>query len=222
MIYIVIPAYNEEKSIVSVLSTLRDHHYDNVVVVDDGSSDRTYELAKSQGVIVLNHCINRGQGAALATGTAYALECGADIIVHFDADGQFDVSDIENLIAPVKQGEVDIVFGSRFLDKKSNIPIVRKFILKCGILFQWFLTGVKLSDAHNGFRAMNRKAASCIQITQDRAAHNTEILEETIRNGLRYREVPVRVYYTPYSLSRGQSSLDAIKIVWDLIKGKVL
>src|SRR3989344_6321778 len=126
---IIIPAFNEEKAISKVILDLKSNKYNNILVVDDGSKDKTAEIAKKHNVKVIRHFINRGQGAALQTGTEYALENGAEIIVHFDADGQFLAEDIKDIIAPLKEG-YDIALGSRFLNKRPiNIPLQRKIIL---------------------------------------------------------------------------------------------
>lgn len=194
-IFIVIPAYNEEKTIGQTLLSLTSL-YSHIVVVSDGSTDDTI-LAVQQipEVKIIKHPINRGQGAALQTGNEYALLHGADIIVHFDADGQHDVNDIERLIEPIILGTADIVLGSRFLGV-SNVSYLRKIFLKAAIIFQWFLTGIKLTDAHNGLRAMSAKTARLIHITQDKMAHNTEIIAEIARYGIRFKEVPVKLHYS--------------------------
>ncbi len=129
--FCVIPAYNEEKTIVKVIGEVKPY-VDETVVVDDGSLDQTYNLAKMQRVTVLRHIINRGQGAALKTGAEYALNNGADIIVHFDADGQFSAGDISNMVKPLKTGEAEVVFGSRFLKGNgvnSPMPFFKKNII---------------------------------------------------------------------------------------------
>ena len=129
-VWIVIPAYNEEKNITSVIEGLKALT-PNIVVVNDGSTDKTPEVCEASEVYVVDHLVNRGQGAALQTGNEFALNNGAEIIVHFDADGQHRAEDIEMVIKPLLENEADIVFGSRFLEKKSKVPWFKKyFILK--------------------------------------------------------------------------------------------
>ena len=113
---IVIPAYNEERTIVEVIRGLKQHGFARLIVVDDGSSDRTGELACQEGVILLRHILNRGLGGALGTGISAALRLGAELIVTFDADGQHDPDDIARLLEPIERGEADVVIGSRMLD----------------------------------------------------------------------------------------------------------
>jgi len=191
-----------------------------VVVVDDGSTDQTATAAAAAGAIVVSHLINRGQGAALKTGIEYALSCGAEAIVTFDSDGQHRIEDVDALLAPVLEGKYDVVLGSRFLGEGSCVPFGRKLTLKLGVLFTRLVSGIRVTDTHNGLRALSRTAAEKIQIRQDRMAHASEILDEIARLKLRYAEVPTRILYTEYSQTKGQKSSAALRIVWDFLVGK--
>jgi len=217
----VIPAYNEESMIEEVIHSVRPH-VDEVVVVDDGSQDNTFKHAKKAQAVVTKHLINRGQGAALQTGMDLALKRGADVIVHFDSDGQHPSHQIADLVQPVRENQADIVMGSRFLDTTSNVPKTRRVILKLGALFTRVMSGLSITDPHSGFRALNRKAATKIRLRQDRMAHASELLQLVSRHELRHKEIPVTIRYTDYSMAKGQSSWNAIKIVIDLIKGSML
>jgi len=216
--WVFIAAYNEESAIAEVLDdvlAVTSH----IVVVDDCSSDRTAEIARRKGVVVLSHCINRGKGAAIRTGTEYALSRGADIIVHFDADGQHHAFDIARVIQPICDGVADIVLGSRFLEEsQTNIGPARRVVLRMGRYFTWFFSGIRLTDAHNGLRAFSRKAAQSIILTEDRFAYASELIDEIRRLKLRYHEVPVTISYTDYSRAKGQRSWNAIaiglKMIW--------
>ncbi len=221
-VFIVIPAFNEEKSIASVIDDLHRHGYQNVVVVDDGSTDKTVEVALANNAIVLEHPINRGQGAGLRTGTAYALENGADIIVHFDADGQMRAEDIASVIKPIQDGKAEVCFGSRFLNKHSNMPFLRRFFLTVGRVFMRVMYGVVMSDPQSGFRAMSAEAAEKIQITQRGMAHCSEIIEEVHNKKISFVEVPVVIKYTDYSLKHGQNNLAAFRIAARLVWRKLL
>ncbi|MEA2065125.1 MAG: glycosyltransferase family 2 protein [Patescibacteria group bacterium] len=219
-IFIIIPAFNEEKNIIAVIQNLKNRiPFAELVVVDDCSQDSTFQFVKKTDVAVLRHIVNRGQGAALQTGNEYALKNGADIIVHFDADGQHRVEDLEKIIKPIKDGETDITLGSRFLNISSKIPFTKKyFILKPAVIFNRLFTGLKLTDAHNGLRAFSLEAAGKIKITQDRMAHATEIISEIKKSGLKYQEVPIKIIYNKY----GQKFTDGFCIVKDLIFRKIL
>jgi len=219
-VFIVIPAYNEGPCIESVLEGLR-RHYPNVVVVDDGSTDDTYDRAKGASFL-LRHSVNRGQGAALQTGIEYALKRGAQCIVTFDSDGQHDPDDIPAMLGPIQSGEVDITLGSRFLGQAVNLPISRKILLRLAIIFTRLVNGVALTDAHNGFRAFSRRAAQSVNITLDRMAHASELIDFVVQSKLPYREVPVSIHYTEYSLSKGQSSRGALRIVFHYLLGRML
>ncbi len=218
-IFVVIPAFNEEETIGKVVEKVRSY-YENVIVVNDGSSDRTAAIAEQAGAKVYNHILNRGQGAALKTGMKAALLDNADIIVHFDADGQHSAEEIGRLIEPVAGGEADIAIGSRFMGG-SDVPFARELLLKGAVLFTRLTTGLKLTDAHNGFRAVSRQAAERMVLRQDKMAHASEILGEIARLGLSYKEVPVTITYSEYSLGKGQNWKGAFRIVWDLLKEKI-
>src|SRR5947209_4119195 len=198
MLIVVVPAYNEAPVIAGVLDELRATGA-HVVVVDDCSTDGTAAMAHEAGAVVLRHIVNRGQGAAIQTGIAYALDRGAEIIVTFDSDGQHDAGDLDALVAPIRGGRADIVLGSRFLEPRSDIPAARRLVLRCAVLFTRITSGLRVTDAHNGLRAFSRRAAAMIDIKLDRMAHASELMDQIRRSGLRYAEVPVSVRYTPYA-----------------------
>ncbi|MFA7287099.1 MAG: glycosyltransferase family 2 protein [Patescibacteria group bacterium] len=207
----VVPAYNCADTISEVVSGLL-RQVQEVVVVDDCSSDTTASRAEAAGATVLRHRLNRGQGAALVTGTRYALTHGADVIVHTDADGQHDAGEVPRLLAALADNTVDVALGSRFLGEAIALPMPRRIVLRLGIVFTWLFSGLWLTDTNNGFRAMTRKAADEIQIRQDRMAHASEIVDEIARLNLSYVEVPVTIRYSAASLAQGQRSSNAIKI----------
>ena len=209
----VIPAWNEEKNIVKVINDVKPF-VDYIIVVNDKSKDRTAELAEANGAIVLNHPINRGQGAALQSGNDYALLLGADIIVHFDGDDQFLAKEIEDMVRPIINDEADIVFGSRFLGKEANFPFLKKYIIyPLAKAFTRFVLGIKLSDPQNGFRAMNKYAAQTIRIANREMAHNSEIQSKAFSAKLRIAEVPITVIYHHF----GQKLSGGLKIIKDLL-----
>jgi len=220
--WVVIPAYNEGEKLAEVLRGVLEY-VPNVVVIDDGSADETYEIAKRTGVTVLRHRINRGQGAALATGIEFALRSGAEAIVTFDSDGQMAASDIPMMLEPIEKGEAEAVLGSRFVkDTVHNMPTLRKMIVKAGILFTQVLSSIDVTDTHNGFRALSRKAAKQIKINQDRMAHASEILDQISKQKIKFVERPVTITYTDYSMGRNNNSnLNAVKIAARMIASKL-
>lgn len=220
-VFIVIPAYNERRTIRQVVEAVLQQ-YSQVVVVDDGSTDGTYEQLAGLGACRLRHMLNRGQGASLQTGIEYALAQGAEIIVTYDADGQHCVQDIATLIEPICQGEAEVVLGSRFLGSAENIPWHRRGMLRIAVYLTRYLSGLRLSDTHNGLRALSRTAAERIHLTMDRMAHASEILDIIGREQLHYVERPVTISYTTHSLQKGQSTWDAIRLFVKLLEAKVL
>ena len=221
-LFIVIPAYNEEKSVGKVIDDLSKAGYHNIIVVDDGSRDRTAEIVrKKKDVILCQHLINRGLGGALGTGLDAAYVNGADIAITFDADGQHCVSDIPHMIKPIKDGKADVVIGSRMINHKG-MPLVR-VIGNWGLnVITWFLFGVWTTDSQSGMRAFNRKALGNIETRTSRMEVSSEFFKEIKKHELSLAEVPIKVIYTDYSMAKGQSSLNAIKIVLKLIIRKLM
>lgn len=210
---VVIPAYNERARIGQTLEGLNNLPYD-LVVVDDGSSDDT--AAAAAGAKVVRHSLNRGQGAALQTGTKWALQNGARYVVHFDADGQFEPSDIQKALAILRGTDVQVVLGSRFLGQTNELPFTKRYIIfPIARVINWAFSGMWLSDVHNGFRVMTADAARALTILEDRMAHNTYIISQIRKRKLLYQEMPVKVYYHRY----GQGMRGGIKIVSDLFIG---
>jgi len=222
-IWVVVPAFNEGPVIGEVLERLAATSY-NVVVVDDGSSDDTAQQAARYPVVVLRHACNLGQGAALQTGIRYALQRGrARYVVTFDSDGQHNPGEIERLVAPLRTGAYDVVLGSRFLHAGGvvNIKPQKRALLKLAVLFTRVTTGLKVTDTHNGLRALTAEGAAKIQIVQNRMAHASEILSQIAARRLRYCEVPITITYTEYSLAKGQAILNSINIMWELMTGRI-
>jgi glycosyltransferase involved in cell wall biosynthesis len=220
-VFAVVPAYNEAQVLGESVRALTSADL-RVVVVDDGSTDETAAVARAAGATVLRHAINRGQGAALQTGIAYALRRGAEQIVTFDADGQHGAEAVPQLLQPLLEGRADVVLGSRFLDGQTRVPMFRRFTLKAAIVFTRAMTGMRITDTHNGLRALSRRAAQCIALRQDRMAHASEILDQIAAARLRYIEVPVHIRYSDYSRRKGQGSLGAFRVALDYLLGRWL
>jgi polyprenyl-phospho-N-acetylgalactosaminyl synthase len=220
-LFLVIAAYNESGAIAEVVREL-SAGYPNVVVVDDGSTDDTLRQAQAAGAIVLRHLVNRGQGAALQTGITYALSAGAEVIATFDADGQHSPDDLPALVRPIFAGEVDICLGSRFLGQVSAMPRRRRWMLRAAVGFTRLTSGLRLSDTHNGLRAFSRRAAQHFDIQLDRMAHASELIDQVRSSALPYREIPVHIRYTRYSLAKGQRSSAALRVALEYLIGRLL
>ena len=190
---IIIPAYNEELTIGSVV--VLSMKYGDVLVVDDGSSDRTAQIAQTVGATVIRHGQNRGKAAALKTGFEYALSEGYEIVVTIDADGQHNPDEIPSLIEPIAKGEADLVIGSRYLNgSKKKIPLYRRFGL-------WILNkGTKLAtnievDSQSGFRAMNMKTLKTLNLDSNGYSIETDMIVKARERNIRLKEVPITVRY---------------------------
>ena len=213
---VIVPIFNEEQVVRSIVQSLVAERF-TTVIVDDGSSDNSLQSISDLSVKILKHSTNFGQGAALQTGFEFAKKNpNLEIFVTFDADGQHQTKDIKNIIAPIKENKVDIVFGTRFQDDKTQMPLLKRIILKLAIKYTNLSTGVPLTDAHNGFRAMNRTALNEMKLNLNGMAHASEIVTVAHKANLRVAEIPVEILYTKYSKAKGQSILNSINILSDL------
>ena len=190
-----VPAYNEEKNIASIITKLKKIT-DSIIVCDDGSSDMTSDISKNLGAIVITHKKNMGYGVAINSIFQKAKELNSDLLVTFDADGQHRVEDIEKVVEPIKNNIADLVIGSRFLDKKSNVPNYRKIGIK--VITQVTNASIKkkLTDSQSGFRAYNRQVLSQISPSDIGMGISTEILIKSSSKGLRIMEVPITILYS--------------------------
>jgi glycosyltransferase involved in cell wall biosynthesis len=193
-LYAVLPAYNEELVIGSVI--LRTRQYvDRVIVVDDGSSDRTAEVARLAGADVVRLEHNTGKAYALLLGLRRALETGCSLAVMLDADGQHDPSEIQRVAGLVSIGKADLVIGSRFLDSNKGIPIYRQFGQKTLDLFTNFGSKTKITDSQSGFRALSRQALGNLDFKSDGYNVESDMIAHFSAMGLPIMEVPITVNY---------------------------
>ncbi|MAD78252.1 MAG: hypothetical protein CMJ51_02645 [Planctomycetaceae bacterium] len=217
--WVVIPVFNEAEAIREVIGSITPC-FKNVVAVDDGSSDRTWDVLQDCAPHALRHFLNRGQGAALQTGTDYAIAQGARRIAHFDADGQHRLEDLQKMVAGVAGDECDIALGNRFAGDVSEIPATRRILLRSAVLFHRVVSGVRLNDVHNGLRVLSREAATSIEITADRMAHASEIIDLIARSGARVREYPVTIRYSDYARNKGQRWTGSFRILLHYLIGR--
>ncbi len=220
--WLVVPLYNEEAVVASVIRQAL-HTFPNIVCVDDGSTDSSADEAQRAGAVVIHHPLNLGQGAALQTGIDFVLsQPGAQYLVTYDADGQHRVEDAASMVRRAREADLAVVFGSRFLDSEASsgpqqVSGLRRLTLRAAAAFTGLQTGLKLTDAHNGLRLIRRDAAAKLQLSQDRMAHASQIVGQLAKTGLAWEEAPVYIRYTPYSKSKGQSLLNSVNIVVDLV-----
>jgi glycosyltransferase involved in cell wall biosynthesis len=214
---VVIPAFNEVKQIRKSLAEVLKE-FSNVILIDDGSTDDTFDAIHDLNIHKIKHPINLGQGAALQTGITFAIRnLDVKYILTFDADGQHSLNSAVKMLDSMRKNPVNIVLGSRFLDVESIIPSKKKLILKLGVIFTRFDTGLKVTDTHNGLRIMDLDFARKIQIKQPGMAHASEILSLINSNAATWREFPAEIYYSEYAVKKGQSILNAINILTEMI-----
>ncbi len=218
-IFAVIPAYNEETTIAEVLQKTKPF-VDQIILVNDGSSDQTAQRALAQGVRVVNHSVNRGLGASLGTGFAAAQYLGADAVITLDADGQHDPAEIKKFIEAIEHG-ADVVIGSRMLTGFEGMPWYRQVAQVLGNLVTFCLFGAWVTDSQSGFRAFTRFALQQIQIKTNRMEVSSEIIAEAKRHKLNLVEVPIKAIYTEYSLSKGQSFFVGLKTLIKLVLRRI-
>jgi len=218
-IFIVIPAYNEGKIIQEVITDIQKAGYSNIVLVDDGSKDDTF--SKAQEILpktVFRHRLNRGKGAATKTGIEVAKILGADIVVTLDGDGQHDPADIKKLTAPIEFDSFNVVLGTRLLNPKG-MPKHKILANKIGNFFTWYLYGLWVTDSQSGFRAYSRHAIEVINTKSDRYEYDSEVIREIRKYKLKYKEVPITVRYTEYSMGKIQKQdfLTGLKTLYKMI-----
>lgn len=214
--WLVVPVYNEGRVIAEVVEQALKT-FPNIVCVNDGSTDDSVEQILGTGAHLVRHPINLGQGAALQTGLAYALaQPGAQFFVTFDADGQHQTQDAEAMVALLRDDVADVVLGSRFIEKTEQVPVLKRVVLRTAAAVSPTARRLKLTDSHNGLRALNRAAAQRMRITMNGMAHASEIVSMLARSSLRVTEIPVDILYTDYSRAKGQSLLNGVNILFDI------
>lgn len=217
---IIVPAFNEEEMIGQVIDQLVQKKPKNmdaeIVVVNDGSWDKTGSEAKKRKVTVISHLINRGLGGALGTGLAYARKVRADLAVTFDADGQHNPDDVEKVLKPLIEKKADVVIGSRLIGK-SHMPSDRKILNYIANITNFLLWGVWVTDSQSGLRGFAKSAIEKIEIKMNRMEVSSEFLKEAGRHNLSIEEVPIKATYTRYSLGKGQKDMNAVNIFIKLL-----
>jgi glycosyltransferase involved in cell wall biosynthesis len=213
MLIAIIPAYNEERFIGSVVLKAKKY-VDTVMVVDDGSTDLTAEIAQTAGAVVVPMENNRGKGAALNYGFQKARELGAHAVVILDADGQHRPEEIPTVLAPIQEERADIVVGSRYLDRTSRVPFARILGHRFFNSFTNWLTGTHVTDSQSGFRAFSNRALQQINFESNDFSVESEMQFLAKQKGLKLVEVPIVIRYTDHAkrpvIAHGVSVLNGI------------
>lgn len=217
---IIIPAYNPATELLTICNELLQLGF-SVFVVNDGSvQTQVFNAIEELPVTVLHHSVNMGQGAAIETGISKALSGGKEFFVTFDADGQHSALSVTDLQNQLFKSKADIVFGSRFLNKEFSgaVPAGKRFTLRVAAFFDALITGIRLTDSHNGLRIFNRAVAASLHFKENRMAHATEILWLVKKYQWKYDECPVLISYN----SRSQHPLRSIEIAMDIFLRKLI
>jgi glycosyltransferase involved in cell wall biosynthesis len=218
-VYLVVPAFNEEKTVSQIIEGIAERGY-NVILVNDGSRDKTLKLAIESKrkypnqIFVVSHVINRGLGAALKTGMVVALNKGAEYIVTFDADGQHEIADIPKVCKPLQDGEADVVIGARPFE---DMPISKSFANYIMNALTLIFYGRNVKDSQSGLRAFTAHAADVINIVSRGYGVSSEFIKEISDKKLRLAEVTITTIYTPETQNKGTDAIVGLKILTKMV-----
>lgn len=219
---IILPAFNEASVIGRVIKAIKIvipklGVKTEIVVVNDGSRDNTAKKAALAGATIVTHRLNRGLGASLGTGLAYAKKIGADLAITMDSDGQHDPVDLETMLKPLLSGKVDVVIGSRLLKQDKDMPWLRRLNNMAFNSLTWMLFGIWTTDSLSGFRGFSKPAINKIDLKTERMEVSNEFFSEIKKHKLRFTEVPIKVIYTPYSIAKGVKPGNVFAIIFRLL-----
>ena len=218
-VYLVVPAFNEEKTVSQIIEGIAERGY-NVILVNDGSRDKTLKLAIESKrkypnqIFVVSHVINRGLGAALKTGMVVALNKGAEYIVTFDADGQHEIADIPKVCKPLQDGEADVVIGARPFE---DMPIRKSFANYIMNALTLIFYGRNVKDSQSGLRAFTAHAADVINIVSRGYGVSSEFMKEISDKKLILAEVTITTIYTPETQNKGTDAIVGLKILTKMV-----
>lgn len=216
-VLILIPVFNESKTITAQIQNLKNYGFQEILVVDDGSTDQTGNLSIAAGAIVLRHVINRGAGAATYTGICYAKKYDYDIVVTMDGDGQHDPQDVIRLLNAYNDTRASVIVGNRFMSGLNNVPRSRQFYNGLANLITFLFSGKWTHDSQSGFKLLDRQALKVIDELMDGFEFCSEILIKAHLANLTVEEIPIKVYYTKESMTKGQSLWNGLKTFYKLL-----
>ena len=219
-VYILIPVYNEGSKVEEVINTLKPH-FKNIVVVNDGSEDNTLSVLESLDVKLINHSVNLGQGAAISSGFDFIKKIeNAEAVITFDADGQHSPQDAISFANEIIRCKEEIIFGTRFLENKKNIPFTKRMALSIIIFLTNKISKVNLSDVHNGLKAIKVSCLNKLNIDIDGFAFESQIIHIVGSGDISYKEMSTNIIYTQYSKNKGQKLLNGLIILEDIFRSR--
>ena len=217
-IYVIVPAFNEQNVIKDIINNLLKN-FSNVIVINDGSNDKTLEIINDLDIKILSHEINLGVGAAVQTGFDYVSDIpDAKAVITFDADGQHLVDDAVEMAKEILICDEGIIFGTRFPKHSKNIPKVKRIVLKLIAKITDLVTGVTLSDAHNGLKAYKVSTIKELELQFSSYSYESELITQVAKKKIEYKEMSTDIKYTSYSIKKGQKLLNGLLIIEDLLK----
>lgn len=217
----IIPAFNEEADIESIIyKSLK--YLDDVLVINDGSSDNTSKIAKNTGATVINHSTNLGKGVGLKDGFDYLKNHNYDIVVTIDGDGQHNPDEIPKVIKPIIDGEADLVNGSRYLEAEENTPSYRRLGQKVLDIATNITSGTNVTDSQSGFRAFSKKSFNCFRFRDTGFGIESEMLADASSNNLVIVEVPITVRYDVVNKSTKNPVSHGVGVLLKIIKDKII
>jgi glycosyltransferase involved in cell wall biosynthesis len=217
----IIPAYNEEETIKTVVEQVQKF-CSNVIVINDGSQDRTRKEAENAGALVVDHVINLGVGASIETGFNVALRHGVDVVVSLDADTQHDPAEIPKLIEPILKGEADIVIGSRLLKGAETMPIIKKIGNRFLSWVASALCGSSITDSQCGYRAYSPRVLRKLTPLPKGYSWASDILTKAGKYNFKVKEVPIKtIYDRNLKRAKGTDVFVGLKILLDLLRSKL-
>ena len=216
-VFVVIPAKDEDRYISDLIMQIQDLGFYKIVLVNDSSIDNTKKLAEEfLEVVVLDHVINLGPGAATQTGIAYAVSQEAEIILTIDADLQHNPKDLVRLARHMEENNCDLVIGSRFL-QRNDVPRSRVFYNRIANIVSFFLTGKMLTDSQSGLKAISGNLARSMDLNYDGFEFCMEIIKHAKHSKADIQELPVDVRYSPETTAKGQNLRSGINMISRLL-----
>ena len=209
---VIVPVYNGEETITKTIKNL-EKYFKNILVINDGSDDCTLDLIKNNNLKFINHLINIGQGGALESGMLFFIKkTNFKYLITFDADGQHIAKEAFSLLSELKNKKAYACIGSRFKNKNIKIPLIKRIILKLACIYEKFFFSIKLTDAHNGLRAISRDLVknNLLPLKNYDMSHATEISHKICLSGKHFIEYPVNILYDEKA---SQSPLNGINIL---------